>query len=306
MKLLVNLTNSLSLTPPNQFFLRMKHIKEFLTQPFLMWEYTTIRKIVAILSIQVYNAAFFYFFTPFDYNTLTNQNLLINILINLVWTTFVLSVFYFLVPFGFKGYFKDKNRTFFREIMWVLGVLFFASAGHRYINNSIFKFQYHSIIDALALTISIGVFPVLILLLLAIIRMVRESSNENVNIANQLIEVKSIIGNDEIKLFLKDILFFKSLDNYAEVYFTNGSNTEIKRKIIRISLTELNKQLNSEYFIRSHRSYIVNLFHIEKVEGNSNVSKIYQKGNNSTIPISRSRRQEVLKTLNKLPLSYTK
>ena len=128
-------------------------------------------------------------------------------------------------------------------------------------------------------------------------------SKQNIDFSTQLIEISSNVGNEKIKLFLKDILYIKSLDNYSEVYFT--THNKIQKKILRIPISTLNTQLSSEYFVRSHRSYIVNLFNIEKIQGNANASKIYQKGNDISIPVSKSRRDEVISKLNELPVSYS-
>ncbi len=277
-------------------------IKQFLSQPFLIWEYTTIRKIIVILSFQVFSISFIYFYTPFDFNNVPKIDRFLLVLAQSLWSTFILSIFYFVVPLSFRGYFKDSNRTIFRESVWVVSLVVCAALGHRSITLLFGDIPFRTIFGAIGLVVSISIFPFFILLLLAINRMTK-IGHENFSDENRLIEISSNVGNEKIKLFLRDILYIKSLDNYSEVYFINGM--KIQKKILRIPLSTLNTQLNSEYFVRSHRSYIVNLFNIEKIKGNANASKIYQKGNNISIPVSKSRRDEVFSKLNKLPISYS-
>ncbi len=280
----------------------MNKIKKFLAQPFLMWEYTTIRKIIVILFFQVFSITFIYFYTPFDFNNVPKMNRLFLVLSQSLWSTLILSIFYFVIPKGFNGYFKDKNRTIFREAIWIIALIVCAALGHRTVTLLFGNIPFRTIGGAIGLVVSISVFPFCILLLLAINRMTK-IGYQNFNHANQLIEISSNAGNEKIKLFLKDILYIKSLDNYAEVYFKN--ELKIQKKLLRIPLSTLSQQLNSNYFVRSHRSYIVNLFNLEKIEGYSNTSKIYQKGNSVGIPVSRSRRVEVINQINKLPISYS-
>ncbi|MCF6212533.1 MAG: LytTR family transcriptional regulator DNA-binding domain-containing protein [Flavobacteriaceae bacterium] len=63
----------------------------------------------------------------------------------------------------------------------------------------------------------------------------------------------------QVKVLLYTILFIKSDDNYAEIY------TNRTKHIKRISLKTLQDNLEPNGFVRIHRSYIVNLHHVNKV-----------------------------------------
>ena len=53
------------------------------------------------------------------------------------------------------------------------------------------------------------------------------------------------------------LLFFKSEDNYVAVHFVGKK--QLQKKLIRTNLKKLNSELNPQVFIRTHRSYMVNI-----------------------------------------------
>ena len=82
-------------------------------------------------------------------------------------------------------------------------------------------------------------------------------SNEN----NELI-VKD--GRALVKLFHDNIVWLEADGNYTTIHLINN-----KRHVIRTTLTEMEEQLPSDYFIRIHKSYVVNKKHITEVRANN-------------------------------------
>ncbi|MFN6074491.1 MAG: LytR/AlgR family response regulator transcription factor [Fluviicola sp.] len=66
-------------------------------------------------------------------------------------------------------------------------------------------------------------------------------------------------GKEYINVLKSSILFIKSDNIYIEFFINNGTKI-----ISRSSLKKVNEELDSD-FIQIHRSYIVNLKHIEKI-----------------------------------------
>lgn len=87
------------------------------------------------------------------------------------------------------------------------------------------------------------------------------------------------------KLILKDILWIKSDGNYLEI------KTNKKDELVRASLSNFIERLTPEFF-RSHKSYIVNLNYITKIETNS----VYI--NDVKIPLSKSYYEDLVNKLN--------
>ncbi|MDD2436104.1 MAG: LytTR family DNA-binding domain-containing protein [Massilibacteroides sp.] len=64
------------------------------------------------------------------------------------------------------------------------------------------------------------------------------------------------------KILLNDILFVESMENYVLIYTINS------KEIVRMTLRQLFELLPHKYFLQVHRSYIVNLNHVQGIEGN--------------------------------------
>ncbi len=64
-------------------------------------------------------------------------------------------------------------------------------------------------------------------------------------------------GDDVTLIHVDDILYFQAGDKYTSVYTRDGES------VIRLSLKELEEQLDGERFWRIHRGTIVNVGHIE-------------------------------------------
>ena len=96
---------------------------------------------------------------------------------------------------------------------------------------------------------------------------------------NEFVFVKS--GKQLKKLFLEDILFIESMENYVNV-FTNSS-----KEIVYSTLKLFSESLHSAHFLQVHRSYVVNIKHIHSIEGNTLNIDSYK------IPVARNQREKV-------------
>ena len=64
------------------------------------------------------------------------------------------------------------------------------------------------------------------------------------------------------KIFLKDILFVESMENYVLIH------TPTSIEIVYSTLKQVQESLPTTMFVQTHRSYVVNLEHIHAIEGN--------------------------------------
>ncbi len=88
-----------------------------------------------------------------------------------------------------------------------------------------------------------------------------------------------------IKISINDIYYIEADRNYCRIFSKN------KEYLIVITLKDFDEKLPNEYFLRIHRSYIVNLFHIDEVAGSHVV--ISKKA----IPLSKSLKTDLLNRL---------
>ncbi len=92
-------------------------------------------------------------------------------------------------------------------------------------------------------------------------------------------------GHEFVKLKFVDILWLKADNVYTEIV------TSTKRYLHRISLSDMSEQLPEQQFFRVHRSYIVNLAHLQKVSTDCVVI------GSEKIPLSRGNKAKLLEVL---------
>ncbi len=84
------------------------------------------------------------------------------------------------------------------------------------------------------------------------------------------------------RIYVKDILYIQSMQNYVTIY------TPVNKYTTLLSLKDVQENLDSEAFIRVHKSYIVAIAKIDAIE-NTDILV-----NGQTIPLSRRYREQVL------------
>ncbi len=87
-----------------------------------------------------------------------------------------------------------------------------------------------------------------------------------------------------------DILFCKSDGNYTEINLVNNQKETCSKK-----LKDIEKQLSNDFF-RVHHSYLVNLNTIKEFVSTDGSHVVLK--NNVSIPVSRSKKNDLLKVLN--------
>ncbi|MGB1243567.1 MAG: LytR/AlgR family response regulator transcription factor [Chitinophagales bacterium] len=93
------------------------------------------------------------------------------------------------------------------------------------------------------------------------------------------------------KVYIKDIAFVKSNDNYCESHTHSGQTF-----MARIGISQLEKMLSPKLFMRIHRQYIVQVSCINSINFNSNFLKI----NTNELPFSRAKRKTLAALLKPL------
>ncbi|MEO8532379.1 MAG: LytTR family DNA-binding domain-containing protein [Flavobacterium sp.] len=98
--------------------------------------------------------------------------------------------------------------------------------------------------------------------------------------------INTQVKQDDFSLNIDDLLFVKADGNYIEL--TKSINNKIETELKRISLTQFETQISAyPHFFRCHRTYLVNMFKVEKVTGNSQGYLLSFGDTNEKIPVSR-------------------
>jgi DNA-binding LytR/AlgR family response regulator len=79
----------------------------------------------------------------------------------------------------------------------------------------------------------------------------------------------------------KDILYAEAESNYTTIVTSSG------QFVLSVTLHEVEKHLSPAFFVRIHRSYVINMQHINSIEGNM----LYI--NDRSFQVSKSKRDEV-------------
>jgi DNA-binding LytR/AlgR family response regulator len=88
-----------------------------------------------------------------------------------------------------------------------------------------------------------------------------------------------------VKVNFRDILFIESLREYVRIH------TPAQRIVARLALQRLEEMLPPSKFIRIHRTYIVNIEAVQKIEGNMlHIGK-------EELPISKGKKEEFMQYL---------
>jgi len=113
---------------------------------------------------------------------------------------------------------------------------------------------------------------------------------------NKSISFVSETGNESLTLLIAELVFVQSADNYVEIGYSEDAN--IRKKLIRNTLKNVEVQLKQySNFIRCHRSYIVNIRYIEKLQRDFSSHWITVKGYPEKIPVSRQYLQKLREIL---------
>lgn len=114
------------------------------------------------------------------------------------------------------------------------------------------------------------------------------------NQTEKKVTLKSNEVNPEyLSIFLKELLYLESEENYTTIFYLG--NRRINKKLLRGSLSFFEKQLVTLPFKRAHRSYILNLGSVEKLNANSQGGTIHLRGVAFQLKLSRKYQSEFLK-----------
>lgn len=98
--------------------------------------------------------------------------------------------------------------------------------------------------------------------------------------------INTHVKQDDFSLDINQLLFAKADGNYIEL--TKSNENKITTEVKRISLTQFETQIiDYPHFFRCHRTYLVNMFKIEKMSGNSQGYLLSFHETDIKIPVSR-------------------
>jgi|TARA_R100000027_G_C2234506_1_gene90119 DNA-binding LytR/AlgR family response regulator len=114
-------------------------------------------------------------------------------------------------------------------------------------------------------------------------RFVLENSNNRESSEDREIDYFFVKSEQKLeKVVINEICYVEAMENYVIIH------TDSQKIISLMTMKSMEEKLPPDQFIRSHKSYIVNIKKVESIEGNCLNMKSKQ------LPISRQNKQEVL------------
>jgi len=261
--------------------------------------------------ISVFLFLFLYFLNPFG---LTEEIIKIPYylacLIYAVSTGLVIVLVNKILPRIFPKFFNEETWTIGKEILLVIILLIIISINIFFIGFYVDK-QIQFSINTLLLelfndlyhTLFIGIIPATIIILISYIILLKSNLNSsealqeklglsaNKDINNPQINIESKVKNDNFSLLKNDLILIQADGNYLHFYIQN--DTEINKIISRNTLVFAEEKVTKfSNFVKTHRSFIVNLDYIKKIKGNAQGYQLTFENIDFTVPVSRTRLKE--------------
>lgn len=251
------------------------------------------------LSISFGVFLFVLFFQPFPLDHFDFNNLLVFVAGLAAIVFAVLFITRVLIPWLLISFRKKEEDTFLPPFLSGFTILVMTSVSFvfylRYVGE--IGMSFHSVIKIAF----ISLIPVITTRLNEVIRHLKQQNlmlldekqtiqkrveKLEENYLSRTIEFLSQYGSESISLVIADILLLKSADNYVEIIFKEGG--ELQKKLIRNTLKNIENQLRPySNFLRCHRTCIVNIHHIEKLNRKYTSQWIKMRDYDEQIPVSR-------------------
>ncbi len=232
--------------------------------------------------------------------------------------TFAVMFFYVvLVPRMFTFAFLDTTRwTVKKYILHVLCICLTIGSINVFVDKLYVCPQLSwgtVILHVLQQVVLTGITPIAIMTMLLRNNLLQQNLESAINANREIDKIKTlktdvVKSSNTVTIFsdtsetltfkLSDLLFIEADDNYSTVIWKNGSGVE--KKLLRINLKNIERQLNNSFTIRCHRSYIVNVHAIATISGNANGYKLHIRDSEFAIPVSRPKGREVMEKISQV------
>jgi len=250
-------------------------------------------KIIFFISICIFG--FLLLFQPLDISEIGNrEKLYLGAALGVI-TFLSLSINLLVLPSMFPKIFIHREWIVWKEIIWNLWMLFTIAFGYflSYKTLGILVFDFNMIIKL----ILIAIVPLTILIVFnqnRLLRMHLKTANElNAKLKDsktdmdKLIHFDSEYQKDKLSMKARLLLLIRSADNYIEIFWKDGDT--INSRMIRSTLTKAQDLLSDySYVFKCHRSFIVNINYIDRVEGNSQGYRLFIENIDFEIPVSKT------------------
>ncbi|MFN2440362.1 MAG: LytR/AlgR family response regulator transcription factor [Chitinophagaceae bacterium] len=257
---------------------------------------------------------FLMIFQPFELDQFTSQRLLIIALAYGLITFSCVLAATTVLPFFFPEIFNESAWTTGKQILFTAGVIFFVGLINYLISPLLVdtRLDFYNAIWFQGITLSIGLLPVSLFILLKQNRLLKKFSRQAEQIEQKLHEKQevnesidsklnnilsnkiSLIGeyqNEIVEIYPDDLYVVTSASNYIKIFHLQKE--KLVYSIIRSTLKKAEEIiLEHPNFFKCHRAFIINLDKVVHVEGNAQGYKVRIDNHDELIPVSRNLNSE--------------
>jgi DNA-binding LytR/AlgR family response regulator len=233
-------------------------------------------------------------------------------LVTVAWTL-VWSIFIKALP----NIFTEEGWTVWREIVFhVFFIMGIGTFNMIYASNAFnYGLSWHIFWQWQWITLSIGIFPMVLSVMYKQIKWMKQYSLEAANLSAQVATkenlpfntyedpLKTLIAsqkltligenlNETLSILPEQLVYISAADNYVQIFYLE--NKQVKSKMLRATLRKIEDALvDYAQFYRCHRTFLVNLQKVQRISGNAQGYKLHLQDVEVTLPVSRSLNEEI-------------
>ncbi|MGV8962483.1 MAG: LytTR family DNA-binding domain-containing protein [Candidatus Saccharimonadaceae bacterium] len=279
-------------------------IKDYIHQPYRLID----NKWKLIILISSFIALFILLFQPFGLSEYKSTYKPL-VLLGYGGVTFIIQVInLFLIMRIFKKWFTQW--TILKQIIWISWIIFTIGVANYFYSAMIFPIfaGIKGFLIFQLFTLIIGIFPVVTMTLITYNIKLSQNLKTAAEVNDLLIAKPTeshvdenivLAGDnkkDKLEIKLSNLIYIESIGNYIQVsYLHNG-------KLVKTLLRGAIKRIESETtqypsLVKCHRAFIVNIFQVASVKGNSQELRLALKNSDIEIPVSRNNSQKIKNSL---------
>lgn len=275
-----------------------------LSKPFPRPESRT-SQIATVIGVGVFIALFLLLFKPFGLHE-DYPNRFLTILGYGAITSIVLGVMSLLLPLAFPRWFEEGHWTVGKEMLMSSTTVFMIGLSNAMYTASVFGWPLSAnlIINFQIITIIVGVIPMSFLVLLryrqqsvvydrganALNNRITEQPNNRITEQPNAEEESSRLADK-----LSSLLAIEAADNYVTEFWEGPRG--VRQNLVRATMKMMEERPGlPPTMMRCHRSWLVNLDHVERVTGNAQGYRLHLPFG-LEIPVARTRSAELERRL---------
>lgn len=213
---------------------------------------------------------------------------------------------YYRIFDGIRSRDQQFQWNLFKEYSHLIAVLFLIGLENFLLRDAIYNnpdnWSQHYLIEEIRNTLVAGIFFYFFLRLVSfymeskkgvpmVFQFVPLAPLQNEAAHDKVLFISTQVKQDDFYLDTEHLLFVKADGNYIELTQLDGDKTTTEIK--RISLSQFASLLSEHtQFFRCHRTYLVNMFKITRVDGNSQGYHLTFGDNDAKIPVSRKQKED--------------